>query len=263
MILHAIERGGGVGGGPPLVLLHGLFGRAANFGAVQARLAERRRVIALDLRNHGASPHDAAMDYPVMADDVLRTLRGMAALPCVLAGHSMGGKVAMLAALAEPDSVARLLIADIAPVVYPPHYRAFAAAMLAVPLTPGMTRAAADAALSDAVPDRAVRVFLLQNFRAGAEPGWTCGLREIADALPDIEAFPVGLGQFGGPVLALAGGRSDYISPEHRPAFRALFPKVRFASLTRAGHWLHAEDPDGFVATVEAFATPALGRDAG
>ncbi len=252
MILHAIERGNG--GGTPLVLLHGLFGRAANFGAVQARLAERRRVLALDLRNHGASPHDAAMDYPAMAGDVVETLRGMGALPCVLVGHSMGGKVAMQVALTEADAVARLLVADIAPVAYPPHYRDFAAAMLAVPLVPGMTRAAADATLAPAVPDRAVRGFLLQNFRAGAEPGWTCGLREIADALPGIEAFPACATRYDGPVLALAGGRSDYVQPEHRPTFRALFPKVRFASLIRAGHWLHAEDPDGFVATVEAFA---------
>jgi pimeloyl-ACP methyl ester carboxylesterase len=255
LILRAVERGEGAPGQPPLVLLHGLFGRAANFGAVQARLAERRRVLALDLRNHGASPHDAAMDYDVMAADVAAALRDLAALPCVLLGHSMGGKVAMRLALAEPEAVARLLVADIAPVTYEPHFRAFAAAMLALPTPPGMTRAAADAALASAVPDPAVRGFLLQNFRSGAQPGWSCGLREIAAALPAIEGFPAsGEATYDGPVLALAGGRSDYVLPEHRPVFHALFPRVRFATLTHAGHWLHAEDPDGFVDTVEAFA---------
>ncbi len=251
MILHATERGQG---GTPLVLLHGLFGRAANFGAVQARLAGRRRVIALDLRNHGASPHDPAMSYPAMAADVVETLRALAALPCALVGHSMGGKVAMAASLTAPESVARLLVADIAPVAYPPHYQDFAAAMLALSLKPGLTRMAADAALAPAVADRAVRGFLLQNLRTGADPAWTCGLREIAAALPDIGQFPPLGATYPGPVLVLAGGRSDYIVPEHRPAFRALFPHVRFATLKGAGHWLHAEDPDGFVAVAESFA---------
>ncbi len=257
MILRAIERGGAgqvFGEAAPLVLLHGLFGRAANFGAVQARLADRRRVIALDLRNHGASPHAAGMGYATMAADVMETLRAMAALPCVLAGHSMGGKAAMCTALLAPETVSRLLVADIAPVRYPPHYRAFAEAMLALRLAPGLTRAAADAALAPAVPDRPVRGFLLQNLRTGADPGWTCGLAEIAAGLPDIEDFPATSARYEGPVLALSGARSDYVLPEHRPLFRALFPKVRFVSLKAAGHWLHAEDPGGFVSAVEAFA---------
>ena len=87
------------GEGTPLALLHGLYGQATNFATVQSRLAHGRRVIALDLRNHGSSPHAPTMCYPAMAEDVLETLRELAALPCALVGHSMGGKVAMRAAL--------------------------------------------------------------------------------------------------------------------------------------------------------------------
>ena len=83
MILHAVERGTG----PPLALLHGLFGQAGNFATVQRRLAAGRRVIALDLRNHGASPHAPTMAYPDMAEDVLETLRRLGALPCAVVGH--------------------------------------------------------------------------------------------------------------------------------------------------------------------------------
>lgn len=253
MILETVARGEGQG--PPLVLLHGLFGRASNFGAVQRRLAATRRVLALDLRNHGASPHDAAMDYDRMAADVAETLRRQQVARCLLVGHSMGGKVAMRVALgADAPMLAGLLVADIAPVPYAPHFRAYAQAMLALPLTPGLTRAAADAALAPAIPDRAVRAFLLQNFRPGAAPGWTCGLPEIAAALPAIEDFPTVPGRFDGPTLALSGGRSDYVRPAHRAIFQALFPAVDFAILPEAGHWLHAEDPDGFVAAVERFA---------
>jgi pimeloyl-ACP methyl ester carboxylesterase len=236
----------------PLVLLHGLFGRAANFGAVQARLAASRRVLALDLRNHGASPHDPHMDYPSMAQDVADTLRARGAWPCAALGHSMGGKVAMWLALHDPG-VARLVVADIAPVRYPPHFRDLAAAMLGIDLRHPLSRAAADAALAPAAPDRALRGFLLQNFRPGAAPGWSCGLAEIAAALPAIESFPGTDRRYAGPALVLSGARSDYVRAEHADSFRVLFPRVRFARLHRAGHWLHADDPDGFVAVVDAF----------
>jgi esterase len=252
MILHATEAGQG----DSVVLLHGLFGSARNFGAVQQQLARRCRVIALDLRNHGASPHDGDMRYAAMAADVLQTLNGLAALPATLLGHSMGGKVAMQAALTQPDAVARLIVADIAPVAYPPHHRAIAEAMAALPLSPGMTRAQAGSALSEAVPDAAMRAFLLQNLQLGAAPAWRIGLTEIIAALPVIEGWQTPAdARYGGSTLFMAGAASDYIRPEHRPAIRALFPNARFVTLKHAGHWLHAENPSGFVAVVEAFLT--------
>ncbi len=242
------------GQGKPLVLLHGLFGASGNFGAVQRRLAARFRVIALDLRNHGASPHAPAMDYSAMAEDVLATLRDRAAWPAALVGHSMGGKVAMAAALARPDAVSALVVVDIAPAPTAPAFRPFAAAMLAI--SPGASRADADAALAATVPDPRIRAFLLQNFRPGASPHaaspWRIGLAEIAAALPAIEAWQV-TGRFDGPTLFVAGARSDYIRPEHRPAIRAAFPAARFVTLKNAGHWVHADNPDGFVAIVDGF----------
>lgn len=253
MILHAAERGEG----PAVALLHGLYGHAGNFATVQRRLADGgRRVLALDLRNHGASPRAPTMAYPEMAADVLETLRARAALPCALIGHSMGGKVAMCAALAAPDDVSRLLVADIAPVAYPhaAEHGAYLAAMAAVRLHPGLTRAEADAALAPAVPDAAVRGFLLQNLRPGAAPHWRLDLDTIAAALPLLVGWPAPqAGPYRGPTLFLSGARSDYLRGEHRAAIHALFPRARFAVLKAAGHWLHADDPDGFVAVAEAF----------
>lgn len=254
MNLHAIASGEG----RPLVLLHGLFGSAGNFGAVQKRLAAgRRRVVALDLRNHGASPHSPGMHYCAMAEDVRDTLAAMNLLPCALLGHSMGGKVAMAMALATPAAVARLLVADIAPVRYPPHLAAYAAAMLALELSPSLTRAQADAALAATVADAGVRGFLLHNLRLGATPRWRIGLGEIAAAMDDIQDWPeIDAPPYAGPTLFLAGARSDYVRDEHRPAIRARFPAARFATLKNAGHWLHADDPEGFLAVVEAFCPP-------
>jgi esterase len=252
MILHAAEAGQG----DNLVLLLGLFGSARNFGVVQREFVRAHRIIALDLRNHGASPHAADMRYATMAADVLQTLDRLAALPATLLGHSMGGKVAMQAALMQQDAIARLIVADIAPVAYPPHHRAIAAAMASLSLSAGMTRAQADAALVEAVPNAAMRSFLLQNLQLGATPAWRIGLAEIVASLPSIEGWqPPADARYTGPTLFLAGAASDYIRPEHRPAIRTLFPNARFVTLKNAGHWLHTDNPSGFVGVVEAFLT--------
>jgi pimeloyl-ACP methyl ester carboxylesterase len=256
MRLNAVELG--EGGAAPVVLLHGLFGAAQNWGAVQKRLAAaaagRRRVLALDLRNHGASPRAAAMDYPAMAADVAETIGAAGAAPAAVLGHSMGGKVAMALALARPGLVARLVVADIAPAAYPPALRGYVAAMQAVPLRPGLARREADAALAGAVPHPGIRAFLLQNLRFDADPpAWRLNLPAIAAAMPAIEGFPDLGAAYPGPTLVLKGERSDYVRPEHGPRFRALFPAARFATVPAAGHWVHSENPAGFLALVEPF----------
>lgn len=248
MILHATSAGEGA----PAIILHGLFGTATNFATIGKRLATGRRVVTMDLRNHGRSGHDWHMNYPVMADDVVETMDALALPEVALVGHSMGGKVAMHVALRHPGRLLRLLVADIAPVTYPPRYRAITDAMLALPLEPGLTRAAADAALTAAVADASMRQFLLSNLRFGAEPSWRIGLAEIAAALPAIEGWS-GEGRYDGPTLVLRGDRSDYVGPDDRARFRALFPMARFASLRDAGHWLHADAPDAFTSTLDSF----------
>lgn len=257
MILHAIEAGPRDGAALPLVLLHGLFGAARNFGSVQRLLAAGppdRRVLALDLRNHGASAHDPAMSYPEMAADVAETLDAMGLGRIALLGHSMGGKVAMHLACAAPERIARLIVADIAPIAYPPRNRAYAEALLALPLTPGLTRAGADAALAGSIGDAGLRSFLLQNLAFAPAPHWRIGLAEIAAALPVIEGWqPPAAPPYPGPALVLRGARSDYVPAEARAAFRALLAAAHFATLKSAGHWLHADDPAGFVASVAAF----------
>jgi esterase len=242
------------GEGPVVVLLHGLFGSARNLGFVQRALAPQFRVLALDLPNHGTSPHDPAMDYATMAADVLETLDAEGALPAAIMGHSMGGKVAMRLALMAPDQVRRLAVADIAPVSYPSHFGAFAQAMLTVPHD--ATRTQADAILAPVVEDKAIRSFLLHNFLPG--PGWRIGLREIAAALPGIEAWDA-TGTYPGPTLFITGAQSHYVQPQGHPMIRILFPAARFVAIKDAGHWLHAEQPDAFAATLAAFLQPELG----
>jgi esterase len=60
------------GEGPPLIIIHGLFGMGDNWQSVAQALASDFRAITLDLRNHGGSPHAHAMSFPLMAADVIR-----------------------------------------------------------------------------------------------------------------------------------------------------------------------------------------------
>ena len=256
MRLHAIALGEGAEAEPPVVLLHGLFGSARNFGSLQKSLAAtRKRVIALDLRNHGSSPHGGDTSYAAMAADVVETLAAMEALPCRLLGHSMGGKVAMRLALDQPTHVERLIVADIAPMAYRHGNRAIAEAMLALQLTQGMTRAEASAGLADAVTDSGIRSFLLLNLRlsGGELPSWQIGLSELAAGMDALQGWENGGTPYEGRSLFVTGGKSLYVPPWARDDIRALFPRATFAVLPEAGHWLHAEDPAGFLAAVLPF----------
>jgi len=240
---------------PPLVILHGLLGSSRNWGSVAKALGDSRHVLALDLPNHGASPWSEAMDYPFIARTVAATLETLGR-KAVLLGHSMGGKAAMTLALTRPDLVERLIVVDIAPVVYQHTFAPFIRAMRAVRLSEVRNRADVSAALASAVPDPAFRAFLLQNLESGAEGyRWRPNLAVLLAHMDDIlgfPAFPPG-GVYSGPTLFLAGGRSDYLRPSHRDTIAALFPDARHAVIAEAGHWVHADAPEAFLSVVEAF----------
>jgi len=244
-----------LGEGPPLLVLHGLFGSGSNWGAIARRLAGTHRVLLVDLRNHGDSPHHPRMDYKAMAEDLAALIEAEGG-PMAVLGHSMGGKAAMVLALTAPTLVSRLVVVDIAPVAYPPSFRPYAEAMAAVPLRPGLRRSEADAALRAAVPDASVRAFLLQNLRlADGAPAWRCNLSVITDALETISgfpAFPDGV-QWPGEALFVLGERSGYIDARGRAAALARFPAAAFVVVPGAGHWVHAEAPEPFLRAVTPF----------
>ena len=238
---------------PPLVLAHGLYGSARNWGAVARRLAADRRVVAVDMRNHGESPHDPDHSYEAMATDLAGVIEGLGGNADLL-GHSMGGKAAMMLALHRPDLVHRLVVADIAPVAYPHSQIDHAIALRAVDLDGIGRRAEADARLAPLVPDPVLRGFFLQSLDMGAEGArWKLNLDALIADMPRIMDFPETGRRFGRPTLFLAGETTDYIQPGHWPAIRDLFPEARHAVIPGAGHWLHADAPGAVIEAVAAF----------
>jgi esterase len=238
---------------PALVIAHGLYGSGRNWGVIARRLADRRGVVAVDMRNHGDSPRHATQSYPDMAADLAEVIESLG--PRVdLLGHSMGGKAAMQLALTQPHLVRRLIVADIAPVAYSHDQTRHARAMASVDLSRITTRAEAEAALAEGVDDPALRAFFLQSLDLRqSPPRWKLNLAVLEAEMPKIVGWPATEGRFDGPALFLTGADSHYVLPEYRDTIRALFPKARFAKIPGAGHWLHAEKPREFEETVCVF----------
>ena len=250
--LTAVEYGEG----PPLAILHGLFGSGRNWTSIAQRLSKQHRVVTLDLRNHGASPWADTMDYEEMAADVRATLHARGYHRYALLGHSMGGKAAIVAALQHGAEVERLLVVDIAPVNYPPHHLALVQAMRELDLSGIERRSEADARVARSIPNPAERAFLAQNlvFEDG-RARWRLNLAAIEQAMPKLGEFPdlPPTAIYNAPALFIAGGQSDYLRPEHAPAIRRRFPSAEIVRIGNAGHWLHAEQPQAFLSIVEPF----------
>ena len=234
-----------------LLIAHGLFGSARNWGVIAKRLSGDRQVVAVDMRNHGSSSWIPSHSYPELAEDLAEVIQHFGGRMDVL-GHSMGGKAAMVLALHHPATVRKLVVADIAPTNYGHTQIALIEAMRALDAGTISNRIQADDALKAAIPEDGVRAFLLQSLDI-KEKQWRLNLDVLADEMPKIIGFPSPDGQFDGPTFFLTGADSSYVTPEHRPLIKRHFPAARFAKIPGAGHWLHAEKPREFEAAVHAF----------
>ncbi len=246
--------------GPRIAFCHGLFGQGRNWAQIAKGVSGPDGTDALclliDLPDHGRSPWSSEFSYPAYAAALAAALeRAGGATPWTLVGHSLGGKVAMMTALAHSDYVERLVIVDIAPKGYGNLHRfaGYIAAMQTLPLDVLTSREEADDRLAAVEPDAGIRAFLLQNLRRDGEGWrWQVNLDLIAaDAARGedsrIAAFPEQAGDhrpYLGPVMWVAGARSPYIQDGDEHPMRALFPRVRKLTVKDAGHWVHTDQPE-------------------
>lgn len=250
----------GQAGNPPLVLLHGLLGSSRNWQTVGRDLAAQFHVRALDLRNHGASPHADDCGFDAMMDDVLAWLDREGIARTTLLGHSLGGKVAMLLACRHPERVDRLLIVDIAPRNYLSQaHRAEFAAMNELDLAVLQSRGEAELRFEGRVPDWSMRKFLTTNLERTEKNGWkwTVNLSALTDALPELERDSLTeTDRFDGPVHFIVGGNSRYVLPRDEEKIFLHFPRATVMRLPGVGHNPHMESRELFVKTVLALAAP-------
>ena len=251
--------------GSRVVFAHGLFGQGRNWTQIGRALADRHRVLLVDLPHHGRSLWEGDFDYLRIADQVAELVDPDD--PVALVGHSLGGKVAMVLALRHPERVERLCVVDVSPVAYDSlsQFQGYVAAMQGLDLDSLAGRDDADAALTESVPDPTVRGFLLQNLRRDGDGWrWQANLDVLGADLPVIGSWPeeqlAGTSPYAGPVLWVAGADSDYIKPDYAKAMDRWFPRNRLVTVKGAGHWVHSEQPEVFLEVLRRF-LDAAGAD--
>ena len=246
-----------LGTGRPLVILHGLFGSLDNWNTLAKRWARDLRVVSVDLRNHGRSPHHTSMTYEDMVGDLRMLFDRLDLRDAVLLGHSMGGKAAMAYAAAHPDRLGGLIVADIAPRAYPPGHTTIFQALRSIDLSAFEERGAVDDALAAGIPVAAVRQFLMKGLRRRDDGSfaWKFNLSALWHHYQQlIGTIDLPTPAFDGPVLVLDGSRSDYVTASDRATIQDQYPDVGFHTVEGAGHWVHAEKPTEVEDVVRAFA---------
>lgn len=240
---------------PPLILLHGLLGSSRNWQTTGVDLAAHFHVLALDLRNHGKSPHDEEMSYEAMTEDVGAWMEGQKIGSATVMGHSLGGKVAMRLACRAPERVSRLIVVDIAPKDYlSAAHRAEFAAMNELDLKALQSRGEAELRFEARVPDWGMRKFLTTNLErdpTGEGWHWVVNLPVLTATLATLEKSSLrDDDRFTGPTDFIAGGRSSYVQPEDWPKIVHHFPAAKLTVIPESGHNPHMETREAFVRAV-------------
>ena len=243
------------GTGEAIVILHGLMGSSENWRGVRAALADRRRIICLDLPNHGRSSHVAFFDLRSMGDDVAETLESLGVGRAVVMGHSLGGKVAMQMASDHADRLRGLVVVDISPRAIQPVHLFVLRACQQLDLASATRRSELDAALARSVPQQATRDFLLKNIVRDRDGrfAWRVPLQALIDNYRTVSDAPPLIAPYEGPALFVAGETSPFRLMADEALIRGWFPAAVFVTIPGAGHLVHADQPDVFVAQVRAF----------
>jgi esterase len=243
------------GQGPPLIILHGLFGSLENWHSIGQMLAADFHVFTMDQRNHGRSPHATDMSYQLMAEDLKEFVADKQLGSVNLLGHSMGGKTAILFAISYPQLVEKLIVVDIAPRAYPDHHSEILKALSSLDLSSFKSRAEMESQLASSIPDLAVRRFLLKNVKRDQAGNfyWQMNLSAIEANYARLSEQISSQRPFEKPTLFIRGERSNYIRDDDMTAIQKLFPRVKLCEIAGAGHWVHAEAPEAFLRTVREF----------
>ncbi|WP_281542410.1 alpha/beta fold hydrolase [Maribacter aestuarii] len=239
-----------IGQGKPLCILHGFLGMSDNWKTLGSSYSENGfEVHLIDQRNHGRSFHSRDFNYDILAEDLSAYLKFHEIKSTFLIGHSMGGKTAMQFACLYPDKVTKLIVADIAPKYYPPHHDYIIDALNKMDVENIISRNEADEQLGKYIPDFGTRQFLLKNlYRAdGKQLKFRFNLPVLSGKMEEVGENISSTDRYDGPTLFLKGDRSEYVVDNDFLEIKKHFPKASLKTISNAGHWLHAENPDEFL----------------
>ncbi|MEQ9441687.1 MAG: alpha/beta fold hydrolase [Cyclobacteriaceae bacterium] len=247
-----------LGEGQPLLILHGLFGTSDNWQTFGKQLSSDYQVFLIDLRNHGLSPHSDDFNYPLMAEDLHEFIQQHQLENPIILGHSMGGKAAMFYAVAHPADFDKLIVVDIAPRAYPVHHQHILDALGAVTLEGTSSRGEVEAQMKPHLADRGVRQFLMKNLKREEDNTftWKLNLPAIRQHIKEVGVALESTTPVEKPVLFIRGAKSDYIQSEDETLIHQIFPEASVITIEKAGHWIHAEQPEALYQEVMRFLQP-------
>ncbi|MEW2175599.1 alpha/beta hydrolase [Streptomyces sp. NPDC005406] len=223
--VHSVQAGGirlayrawGDPSAPPVVLAHGRCGDSATWTTVAERLAARHRVYAFDFRGHGLSDWPGRYSLELFRDDLHAFLETRNLSGATVVGHSMGGAAAYLLAERQPGLIGRLVIEEA-----PPPF----------PLDPPREPAE----------------------RPPGELDFDWPLVPSTDAqLNDPD--PAGRELLGGitaPTLVIGGGPRSQIAQDGLARMARQIPGAQHVTID-AGHLVHTERPEEFLAALRSF----------
>jgi esterase len=248
------------GSGCPLIILHGLYGSGDNWYTIGKQLSKYFTIYLVDGRNHGSSPHDPVLDYDVMTMDLSDLFLTENIEKACLMGHSMGGKVSMKFALLYPRRIKKLVILDSALRSYAESpqtavHQHIIESLIKLDIFNATNRADIETQLSNAIPQAAIRQFLLKNLkrRNNGQFYWGFNLLALMDNLPRLlEEIKTYGDKYTGPVMVISGENSGYINDQDVLDLKNVFPSLRFEKLP-AGHWIHTEQPERLMELLLSF----------
>lgn len=240
----------------PMVIMHGQLGSSRNWTTLAKALSENFRVITVDLRNHGESPHDPDMSYSSLVGDLLKLVERLKLGPVTLVGHSLGGKTAMAFACRYPMKVRRLVVLDISPKTYEPHFDQVYEGLTAINLNTIHSRQEADQFLQNYIHDANLRQFVLTNLVRDAEGNlhWQMNTEAIIANKYIVTQNPLGASsEYRGPTLFIRGGASEFMTDEDYPIITKHFPRAKIINFEGIGHNVHTEAKEQFLSTLRQF----------
>ncbi|CAG2102789.1 unnamed protein product [Medioppia subpectinata] len=236
---------------PPILIFHGLFGSKNNWKSISKSISSRtgRSVYALDLRNHGLSPHTSGTDSTLkaMATDIQLFLEENNLKTATLIGHSLGGRVVMQFSFLWPESVEKLVVVDISPLSSLPKVfftkstftDQMSKAIEGIPKNTSLweARKLVNENLKPFVSDQFIRGFFLMSLDKNSE----------TSQLP-----------FTGQTFLIHGQNSEYVKLDDYKAIRELIPNIQFECMAGTGHYLHVEKPNQFVDSGSILSSPLV-----
>ena len=245
-----------IGEGVPLIILHGFLGSGDNWKSLGNRFVDEGfQVHLVDQRNHGRSFHDEGFSYQLMVEDLKKYCDLHKIKNAFFLGHSMGGKTAMLFAVTYPELVQKLIVADIGPKSYPHHHQNVLKALSILDFAELKTRSEVEEVLSEYIEEVGMRQFLMKNLywvQKGVL-GLRFNLPVLSEKINEVGKSLTEGSTYQGNTLILRGSKSDYIINVDDLLIKKHFPNSNIKTVSNAGHWLHAENPDEFFLYVTNF----------